>query len=253
MVLDDELARRARRSSRRAADRDRRARARDHAEPARLPGRSTASRARSTPRPARRSRRRRGRRSRERAASVDGRRRSSVEDPDLCPRFTARVFEDVQIGPVAAVAEGAADGRRPAPDLERRRHHQLRDAAAPASRCTRSTSTASPAARLVVRRARDGETIDDARRRQSARSTPTMVLIERRRGPDVDRRGHGRRALRGRADDTTRVLMEAANWNGAEHPAHLDAARRCAARPRAASRSSSSPSRRWTARRSRRS
>ena len=30
---------------------------------------------------------------------------------------------------VAAVAQGAADGRRPAADLQRRRHHQLRDAA----------------------------------------------------------------------------------------------------------------------------
>ena len=35
-----------------------------------------------------------------------------VEDPELCPRFTARLFEDVQARPVAAVAEGAADGRR---------------------------------------------------------------------------------------------------------------------------------------------
>ena len=55
--------------------------------------------------------------------------RITVECPDLCPRFTARVFEDVKIGPSPLVAQGAADGGRPAPDLERRRHHQLRDAA----------------------------------------------------------------------------------------------------------------------------
>ena len=53
----------------------------------------------------------------------------SVECPDLCPRFTARVFEDVHDRAVAAVAEGAAGGRRAAPDQQRRRHHQLRDAA----------------------------------------------------------------------------------------------------------------------------
>ncbi len=61
--------------------------------------RSTASPARSTPRPARRWRRRRGRddpgpRGRGRAGAA-----ITVECPDLCPRFTARVFEDVKIGP----------------------------------------------------------------------------------------------------------------------------------------------------------
>ena len=58
-----------------------------------------------------------------------GRASVAVECPDLCPRFTARVFEDVTVGAVAAVAEGAADGRRAAADQQRRRHHQLRDAA----------------------------------------------------------------------------------------------------------------------------
>ena len=78
---------------------------------------------------------------------------------------------------------------------------------------------------LVVRRARDGEQIDDARRRRRARSTPTMVADRRRRRADVDRRGHGRRSAPRCSDGTTRVLMEAANWNGAEHPPHLAAAR----------------------------
>ena len=32
-----------------------------------------------------------------------------VEAPDLCPRFTARLFEDVKIGPSPRVAEGAPD------------------------------------------------------------------------------------------------------------------------------------------------
>ena len=53
----------------------------------------------------------------------------TVEVPDLCPRFTARVFTDVEVAPLAALASGAAGGRRPAPDQQRRRHHQLRDAA----------------------------------------------------------------------------------------------------------------------------
>ncbi len=37
-----------------------------------------------------------------------------VRDPELCPRFTARLFEDVHDRAVAGVAQGAADGGRPA-------------------------------------------------------------------------------------------------------------------------------------------
>ena len=48
---------------------------------------------------------------------------------DLCPRFTARIIEDIKLGAEPAVAKGAADGVWPAADLKRRRHHQLRDAA----------------------------------------------------------------------------------------------------------------------------
>ena len=76
---------------------------------------------------ARRGPDRRGRRAERRRHAP--RTTSSIEiDPEICLRFTARVFEDVKIGPVAAVAQAAADGGRAAADLERRRHHQLRDA-----------------------------------------------------------------------------------------------------------------------------
>ena len=72
--------------------------ARDHAQPARLP-----RRLRRRPRGPRRHRRAAA------AAAVDRRSRHrrgpstgvavTVECPELCPRFTARVFEDVTIGP----------------------------------------------------------------------------------------------------------------------------------------------------------
>ena len=52
----------------------------------------------------------------------------AIEDEDLCPRFTARVFQDVSDRPLAAVAQGAPAGGRHAPDLQRRRHHELRHA-----------------------------------------------------------------------------------------------------------------------------
>ena len=55
--------------------------------------------------------------------------RVTVECPDLCPRFTARVVRGRGDRALAAVAGGAAAGRRAAADQQRRRHHQLRDAA----------------------------------------------------------------------------------------------------------------------------
>ena len=69
--------------------------------------------------------------------------------------------------PVAGVAEGAADGLRAAPDQQRRRHHQLRDAA---------HRPAAARVRLGPRRRRrsswsaargDGEKMHDARRRRA--------------------------------------------------------------------------------------
>ena len=52
-----------------------------------------------------------------------------VRCPELCPRFTVARVRERDDRPVAAVAEGAPQRRRPAPDQQRRRHHQLRDAA----------------------------------------------------------------------------------------------------------------------------
>ena len=51
-----------------------------------------------------------------------------IADPEICLRFTGARVRGREGRPVAAVAEAAADGGRPAADLERRRHHELRDA-----------------------------------------------------------------------------------------------------------------------------
>ncbi len=65
--------------------------------------------------------------------------------------------------PVAAVAQAAPDRRRPAPDLERRRHHELRDAPdRPACPCVRPRRGARQQDHRAARRA--GREDDDSRR-----------------------------------------------------------------------------------------
>ena len=53
----------------------------------------------------------------------------TVEASRAVPALHRARVRGRQDRPEPAVAEGAADGGRPAPDLQRRRHHQLRDAA----------------------------------------------------------------------------------------------------------------------------
>ncbi len=62
--------------------------------------------------------------------------------------------------------------------------------------------------KLTVRRASDGEKIEHARRRRRGRSTPSMLVIDDGDGPTSIAGVMGGAALRGRADGTTRVLME---------------------------------------------
>ncbi len=116
---------------RRAADRDRRARARDHAQPPRLP-----RRLRRRARAARGDRR--GARARRRGRTTPRFARTSpppappaevvVEATRPVPALHRARLRGRDDRAVAAVAEGAPDGRRPAPDQQRRRHHELRHA-----------------------------------------------------------------------------------------------------------------------------
>ena len=76
--------------------------------------------------------------------ALDGIQITNEAGNELCPRFTARIHDGIKLGPsplwlkarlMATGQEGtfgesgATDGSRTAADLERRRHHQLRDAA----------------------------------------------------------------------------------------------------------------------------
>ena len=141
----------------------------------------------------------------------------------------------------SAVAEGAPDGRRTAADLQRRRHHQLRDAADRAA-AARLRPRPNRRRRLTIRAADDGETIETLDG-QTRKLDAQMVLIADGEGPTSIAGVMGGRAQRWSAE-TTRVLMEAANWNGPNiHRTSLELG--CAARPPPGSRKGCSPSRRW--------
>ena len=170
----------------------------------------------------------------------------TVECPELCPRFTARVFEDVKIGPSPPwlKARLMAAGQRPISNVVDITNYVMLLTGQPLHAFDLDRVAG---AQLTVRRARDGETIETLDG-QTRTLDADMVLIADADGPtsiagvmggarsevshDHDPRADGGRQL-GRP----------------QHPPHLAASSACAARPRAASRSSCSPSRRWRPRR----
>jgi phenylalanyl-tRNA synthetase beta chain len=134
-----------------------------------------------------------------------------VRDPDLCPRFTLRVLEDVTIGPSPEwlKARLTAAGQRPISNVVDITNYAMLLTGQPMHAFDADRVAGG---RLVVRRARDGETLttlDGVERRLDA----DMVLIEDDEGPTsiAGIMGGARSEVSG---STTRVLMEAATWNG---------------------------------------
>ena len=194
----------------------RRARARDHAEPARLPG-GVRRRARGA-RGHRRAARARSRRTRTSSPSRGRRRRRrdlisvTVEDFELCPRFSVRVFEDVQVGPspLWLKARLMAAGQRPISNVVDITNYVMLLLGQPMHAYDLDRVAGPGAARARCAR---GRAPHHARRRGAR--------VRRRRGAGLrrgrahrDRRDHGRRRAARSARDTTRVAMEAATWNG---------------------------------------
>jgi phenylalanyl-tRNA synthetase beta chain len=135
-----------------------------------------------------------------------------VECPDLCPRFTARVFEDVKIGPSPfwLKARLMAAGQRPISNVVDITNYVMLLTGQPLHAFDLDRVAG---ARLTVRRANDGETIETLDG-QTRTLDSDMVLIEDADGPTsiAGIMGGARSEVEA---GTTRVLMEAANWNGA--------------------------------------
>jgi phenylalanyl-tRNA synthetase beta chain len=134
-----------------------------------------------------------------------------VEDSELCPRFTAVLYEDVKLAesPPWLKARLMAAGQRPISNVVDITNYVMLLGGQPMHAFDADLVAGGS---LVVRRARDGETLttlDDVERTLDA----DMVLIEDAEGPTsiAGIMGGARSEVN---DGTTRVLMEAANWNG---------------------------------------
>ncbi|MFL5890949.1 MAG: phenylalanine--tRNA ligase subunit beta [Solirubrobacteraceae bacterium] len=134
-----------------------------------------------------------------------------VEDPDLCPRFTARVYEDVRVGrsPPWLKARLMAAGQRPINNVVDVTNYVMLLTGHPLHAFDLDRVAGG---RLVVRRARGGEQIELLDGAVRTLDDPMVVILD----------GEGPTSLAGImggsrsevADDTTRVLMEVASWNG---------------------------------------
>jgi phenylalanyl-tRNA synthetase beta chain len=135
-----------------------------------------------------------------------------VKCPDLCPRFTARAFENVQIGtsPAWLKARLMAAGQRPISNVVDITNYVMLLTGQPLHAFDLDRIAG---AELTVRLACDGEPAEtlDGQTRTLDRE---MVLIADAEGPTsiAGVMGGARSEVQ---PTTTRVLMEAANWNGA--------------------------------------
>jgi phenylalanyl-tRNA synthetase beta chain len=134
-----------------------------------------------------------------------------VEAPDLNPRFTARVFENVTIAPSPPwlKARLMAAGQRPINNVVDITNYVMLEAGQPIHAFDLDRVAGG---RLTIRRARDGEqvtTLDDQVRTLDS----DMLVIEDDDGPTsiAGVMGGARSEVH---EGTTRVLMEAANWVG---------------------------------------
>jgi phenylalanyl-tRNA synthetase beta chain len=135
-----------------------------------------------------------------------------VQCPELCPRFTARVFEDVKIGPSPPwlKARLMAAGQRPISNVVDVTNYVMLETGQPLHAFDLDRVAGH---RLTVRRARPGEQIETLDG-QMRTLDEDMVLIEDADGPTsiAGVMGGARSEVH---EGTTRVLMEVASWHGA--------------------------------------
>jgi phenylalanyl-tRNA synthetase beta chain len=134
-----------------------------------------------------------------------------VEAPELCPRFTARAFTEVGVGPSPPwlKARLSAAGQRPINNVVDITNYAMLLTGQPLHAYDLDRV---PDGALTVRRAADGETMTTLDGVERSFDTETVLVCDRN-GPS------GIGGIMGGqvsevSEDTTRVLLEAATWNG---------------------------------------
>jgi phenylalanyl-tRNA synthetase beta chain len=135
----------------------------------------------------------------------------TVEVPDLCPRFTARVFRDVKIGPSPLWLQErlSAAGQRPISNVVDITNYVMLLTAQPLHAYDLEKV---PGGELIVRTAEPGEkmtTLDGVERELDAE---TVLVCDRQQPTGIAAVMGGQ--ISEVSDQTTNVLLEVANWNG---------------------------------------
>ncbi|HEY8466676.1 MAG TPA: phenylalanine--tRNA ligase subunit beta [Solirubrobacterales bacterium] len=135
----------------------------------------------------------------------------TVEVPELCPRFTARAFTDVRMGPspLWMKARLMAAGQRPISNVVDITNYVMLLIGQPLHAFDLDRV---PGGAIIVRRARDGErmtTLDDVER---TLDTDSVVVADREQPSGIAGIMGGQ--VSEVSGETTRVLLEAATWNG---------------------------------------
>ncbi len=136
--------------------------------------------------------------------------RVTVEDTEMCPRFTARVIRNIKIGPspLWMVQRLAAAGMRSINNVVDIANYVMWEIGQPLHTFDYDRVAEH---HLIVRRAKKGETLrtlDD----QERELTPEMMLVCDPTGP-ISVAGVMGGATSEISDTTTNVLLEAATWN----------------------------------------
>ncbi len=134
-----------------------------------------------------------------------------VEVPELCPRFTARVFTDVTIGPSPLWLKSRllAAGQRPINNVVDITNYVMLLTAQPLHAFDLDEV---PDGALIVRTAREGETMITLDGEERKFDTDAVLVCDRDRPAGIAGIMGGQ--VSEVSDSTTRVLLEVATWNG---------------------------------------
>jgi phenylalanyl-tRNA synthetase beta chain len=134
-----------------------------------------------------------------------------IEAPELCPRFTARVFTDVEIGPspLWLKARLMAAGQRPINNVVDITNYVMLLTGQPLHAFDLNEL---PGGEIVVRRAADGEKMTTLDGVERSFDPETVLVCDREKPSGIAGIMGGQTSEV--SEKTTRVLMEVATWDG---------------------------------------